>query len=1017
MNLCKIFIHRPVATVVIIVGLTLAGIIAYFHLPISELPNIDFPTIVVSAKLPGADPETMATSVATPLEKKLSTVSGIDSMSSVSSAGSTRITLQFALDRNIDAAAQDVQSAILQATRQLPSQMPDPPSIRKVNPADSSIIYIALTAKHLSMTKLDDYAENAIAPRLSMLEGVAEVNVYGAQQYAVRIHLNPTALKNRGLALDDVMSAVKAVNTNQPTGTLQSYGFYHLIKVDGNLDNAAQFGDAIIASNNGAPIRLKDVARVENSVANDKAITWYNDKQAIVLAIKREPGSNTVAVAKRILTTLPGLVNKLPGNAQLNVVYNRATFIKAAIDDVELTLLFAMLLVTAVIYLFLRKRSFTIIAALSLPISVIATFAVMYLLRYSLNNLSLMGLILAVGFIIDDAIVVLENIVRHVEQGVDRMTASLIGAKEVSFTVIAMTLSLIAVFIPIFFMGGIIGRLFHEFAAVVGIAILFSALVALSLIPMLCSRFVREGSSAKSHSFFQTFFITIKEQYTKSLRWSLDHCTMMLTIAAIIVILTALLLHVIPRGFIPAEDSGMIYGNVKAIEGITYKNFIKEQLTAKKIIEKNPNIAAVIASVGQGADAAASVNSGRLVIKLQPTSKRKLNSAAIIQQLRRQLKPVAGLKIYLTNPPSIRIGGKVSNSHYQYVLQSTDWQTLESAANLMQKKLLALPGIEDVDIDLQLNNPELQLHILRDKAAQMGITPEQIESDLYAAYGQQQVSSILRANGDYEVIIDIDPRYQHTIAALDALYLKSATGNMVPLTALVQVKKGIGPLSVYHYGQLPAITLSFGLTPGYSLGHATKQITQIAAQALPADVSGTFSGEAEKFQQSLKTLPLLLLFTILVIYMVLAILYENFIHPLTILTALPFAIFGALLCLYLFNQTLDIFSFIGLIMLVGITKKNGIIMIDFALAARREKTLSAKEAIVSACSVRFRPIMMTTMAAIVATLPIALGIGAGGEARKALGISVVGGLIFSQFITLYMTPVFYILLDRFKKNY
>ena len=1014
MNFCKIFIQRPVATVVLMLGLTLGGMVAYFHLPISELPNVDFPTIVVSASLPGADPETMATSVATPLEKKLSTVSGIESMSSVNSAGSTRITLQFVLNRHIDAAAQDVQSAILQATHQLPSEMPDPPTIRKVNPADSSILYIALTAKHLALTKLNDYAEDYIAPRLSMLEGVAEVNVYGAQQYAVRIHLNPIALKNRDLSIDEVMTAITGVNSNQPTGTLQSDGFYHLIKVDGNLDNAQQFANAVIASHDSAPVRLKDIATVEDSVANDKAITWYNNQQSIVLAIKREPGSNTVAVANRILKTIPQLVNNLPGDAEINVMYNRATFIKAAIDDVELTLLFAMVLVIVMIYLFLRKRALTIIAALSLPISIIATFAAMYLLSFSLNNLSLMALILAVGFVIDDAIVVLENIVRHIEQGIDRMKASLVGSQEVSFTVIAMTLSLIAVFIPIFFMGGIIGRLFHEFAAVVGIAILFSCLVALSLIPMLCSRFIRQPatSTIDVSSVFQNFFVGIKQRYITSLRWSLDHYTSMLTLAGLIVIITAILLHVLPRDFIPSEDSGMIYGNVKAIEGITYDDFVKEQKMVKNIIQHNPNIAAIITSVGQGADAAASVNSGRLVIKLKPRSKRKLNSEAIIQQLHRQLSHVAGLKIYLNNPPAIRMGGKVSNSHYQYVLQGTDWPSLQTAANKMEKKLNELRGIEAVDIDLQLNNPELQLHILRDKAAELGITPKQIETDLYAAYGQQQVSTILRSNGDYEVIIDIDPKYQHTIDSLNNLYLKSSTGNMVPLTALVDIKKGIGPLSVYHYGQLPAITLSFSLAPGYSLGYATQEVEHLAQATLPSDISGKFTGEAEKFQQSLKTLPLLLLFTIVVIYMVLAILYEHFIHPITILTALPFAIFGALLCLYIFNQSLDIFSFIGLIMLVGITKKNGIIMIDFALAARRQKSFTAKEAIIEACAVRFRPIMMTTMAAIVATLPIALGIGAGGEARRALGISVVGGVIFSQFITLYMTPVFYTLLDK-----
>ncbi len=850
-------------------ALVIAGLVAYFRLPISELPNVDFPTLVVSAKLPGADPETMATSVATPLEKELSTISGIESMSSVSSSGSTKIIMQFALTRNIDSAAQDVQSALLQVARRLPSQMPDPPTIRKMNPADSPVLYLALSADHLSMTKLDDFAENYLAPNLSMLNGVATVNVFGAQQYAVRIHLNPNAVKSRGLSLDDIKQSIQNLNSNQATGTLQTDGFYHLIKVDGGLDNAKQFGNAIISYQNGSPVRLKDIATVKNSIANDKAVTEYNNKRAIVLAIQRQPGSNTVSVVNEVLKSLPGLNQKLPGDAKLQVVYNKAVFIQSAIDDVELTLLFAVFLVTVVVYLFLRNFSFTIIAALSLPISVIATFAMMYLLSYSLDNLSLMALVLAVGFIIDDAIVVLENIVRYIEQGMDKLTASLRGSKEVNFTVVAMTISLVAVFIPIFFMGGIVGRLFHEFAAVVGISILFSAFVALTLIPILCSRLIKEKSSQeeKKPTWFGVFFAKCHSSYEASLRWALDHYGILLDIAGMIIVATFLLFYLVPKGFIPSQDSGMIFGSVKAPEGIDYKNFVTEQTQAKNIIQQNPNVAAVVSSVGQGADASASTNTGHLLIKLKPTSERRVNAAKIIQQLRHQLQPVPGLRIFLTNPPAISIGGKTTNSHYQYVLQGMDWQSLENAAHEMQAKLAHIPGIEDVDSDLQLNNPELQLHILRDKTAALGITPAQIESTLYAAYGQAQVSNIMRSDGDYQVIMDIDPKYQHSIGSLNNLSIKSSTGNMVPLSDLVTMSQTSGPLAINHYEQLPAITLSFNLQPGYSLGNVTAKVQAVAKQTLPMDVSGNFIGTAEKFQQSLTTLLLLLGFTILIIYM------------------------------------------------------------------------------------------------------------------------------------------------------
>jgi len=1013
MNFFKLFIQRPIATLTAMMALLLAGGIAYFYLPISDLPNIDFPTILVSANMPGADPETMATSITRPLEKALGTVSGIDSMNSTSTTGSTKIILQFSLTRNINAAAEDVQSTISQISRQLPSQMSSPPTIRKLNPAQSPILYLALTSDHVPMTTLDDFAENYLSPNLSMIQGVANVEIFGSQQYAVRIHLNPNALKNRDLSLTEVKEAVQQLNSNQATGTIQTDGFYHLIKADGGLKNAKQFNDAIIAVKEGRPIYLKEVATVKDSVANDKAITWYNNDKAIVLAIQRQDNSNTVAVVNAILHDLPQLSQQIPGGGKLRVVYNRANYIKDSIHDIQFTLMFAMLLVAAVLFLFFNSFSLTVIAALSLPISVIATFFVMYFFNYSLDNLSLMGLVLALGFVIDDTIVVIENIVRYIEQGMSQIKASLQALSEVGFTVLVMTISLAAVFIPIFFMGGIIGKLFHEFSAVVTISISFSAIVAVTFIPVLCSHFCKKRSFGESKpSKFNVVFSKFHSSYKTSLKWSLENYSILLWGSAVLIILSVLLFYWLPKGFIPSQDSGIIYGGIEAPEGITYPNFLYEENSLKKIILQNPNVSAVITSIAQGADASASANSGRLIIKLKPSSKRRLSTDQVIQQLKHQLKPVAGLKIFLTNPPAIQIGGKSSNSNYQYVLQSLNWDSLRQAASTMQEKLSHINGVTAVDSDLQVNNPELKLHILRAKAAVLGVTPEQIESTLYSAYGQEQVSSLMRADGDYEVIMDVDPKYQKNSSSLNSLYLKSSTGDMVPLSNLVTVSTSAAPLSVSHYNQLPAVTLSFNLQSGYALGQVVNQVRSVAEHSLPHNVTGHFVGVAEKFQQSLTTLPFLLLLTVIVIYMVLAILYESFIHPLTILTALPFAAFGALLSLYLLGQQLDLFSFIGLIMLVGITKKNGIIMVDFALDAMRSKKITAKEAILEACGIRFRPIMLTTFCAIITALPIASGIGAGGESRQGLGIAVVGGLIFSQIITLYITPIFYMLMDK-----
>jgi HAE1 family hydrophobic/amphiphilic exporter-1 len=1011
-NICKIFIDRPVATIVLMASLFIFGWFAYKNLPISEMPNVDFPTIVVKADLPGADPETMATTVATPLEKQFSTISDIDSMSSISTAGTTKITLQFGLDRNIDAAAQDVQSAISQATRKLPQQMPNPPSMNKMS-ADSPILFVALTGDNVSLTDLDDIAENTIAPQMSMADGVAQVNVYGSQQYAVRIRINPNAIVNRGLSVDQVASAIKNLNANQPTGTLQTNGYYQSIKVNGQLYDADEFANAVVATNNGAPVRLKDIATVQNSASNDKIATWVNDKHGIVLAIQRQPGANTIAVAKNVEKLLPSFAHQLPNGAHLQVVYDKSNFIKSAISDVQYTLLFAALLVVGVIFLFFNEITPTIIVVLSLPISIVASFGVMYLLGYTIDNLSLMALVLAVGFVIDDAVVVLENIMRHVEHGLNRFEASIKGSKEIGFTVVAMTLSLVAVFIPIFFMQGVIGRLFHEFAAVVGIAILFSGLVSLTFVPMLCSRFLADGNNLHvTQSAFEKLFSKCRCMYEESLRWAITHRKFMLNIVLLILVATGWLFHIVPKGFIPSEDTDILFATIKAPAAITFPEFSQEQQQVAAIILKNSNVKSIISSVGQNGTAAVSSNAGRIIIDLKPKSSRKLTADQIIQQLRMQLKNEAGLKILVTNPAAINVGSKSTNSNYQYVLQGSDIGILQQAATQMQQQIKQIPGVHGVDSDLELDNPELRVNILRDKAANLGISPEQIENALYLAYGEGRVSSIATANGDYDVIMDIDPQFQQTVDDLSNLNLTSTSGKMIPLPAVADISEGVGTLEMDHSGQLPAVTLSFNLVPGASLGNISDQINHIAKNNLPSGVTGMFAGTAKTFQDSLTSLPLLLFFTILVIYMVLAILYENFIHPITILTALPFAIFGALFAILLFNQELDIFSFIGIIMLVGLTKKNGIMMVDFAVEAERTQKLSPAEAIIHACSIRFRPIMMTTVAAILATLPIALGFGAGGETRMSLGVSVVGGLFFSQLITLYITPIFYLVMSN-----
>ena len=1013
MNLSGLFIRRPIATTLVMLAILLFGVMGYRLLPVSDLPNVDFPTITVSAGLPGANPETMAAAVATPLEKQFSTIAGIDAMTSSSTQGGTSITLQFNLSRNIDAAAQDVQAAISQVQRQLPRDMLAP-SFRKVNPADSPILFLAVSSPTLSLSALDEYAETFLAQRISTVDGVAQVSVFGSQKYAVRVQVDPQALVARGIGIDEVAAAVDAGNPNVPTGTLWGPHRAYTVLADGQIQSAPEFRQLVVVYKDGAAVRLADVARVLDDVQDNRTASWFDGSRAIVLAVQRQPGTNTVAVARGVKQTIALLEPQLPGSVRIQTLYDRSQSINDSVNDVRVTLLITLCLVVLVIFLFLRNLSATVIPSLALPLSIVGTFAAMFLLGYSLDNLSLMALTLSVGFVVDDAIVMLENIVRHMEMGKRPLQAALDGSREIGFTILSMTLSLTAVFIPVLFMGGIIGRLFHEFAVTIGVAILVSGFVSLTLTPMLSSRFLRPPREQRHGRFYESterVYRRVLGFYQRTLGWAMDHRPAALAFSAAILVGTVGLFVLVPKGFIPTEDAGFIQGNTETIEGSSFEAMVAHQQQVAAVVAADPNVAHFMSSVGGG-----TMNQGRISIRLKPRNERRLSADEVARELGPKLAAIPGIRTYLQVPPVIRIGGRPTKTQYQFTLQGADIQSLYGNAAALEARLHDVPILRDVTSDLQIKNPQVEVHIDRDRVAALGLTVEQVEQALYDAYGSHQVSTILTPNNQYWVVLELLPQYQRDLSALNMLYVRSPRGALVPLSTLASVTPTVGPLSVNHSGQQPSVTLSFNLAPGASLGEAVSAVQRLARQTLPETITTGFSGTAQAFQASQQGLVFLLILAVLVIYIVLGVLYESFIHPLTILSGLPFAGFGALLTLFLFRTELSIYAFVGIIMLVGLVKKNAIMMIDFAIEAERRDRKTARAAIVEACSVRFRPIMMTTMAALMGTLPIAVGWGSGAESRRPLGLSVVGGLAFSQIVTLYVTPVFYTYLDALQRR-